>query len=111
MTSIRALAFVLALATASAFGADGTAPAAPAAKTYPLDTCIVSGEKLGEMGDPVVVVKDGQEYKFCCHDCVKQFEADPKKFADKLAAADAAKAKDEAAAPAAKPEEAAPKAK
>ena len=43
---------------------------------YPLDSCIVSGEKLGGMGEPVVKVYDGREVRFCCSGCVKKFEAD-----------------------------------
>jgi YHS domain-containing protein len=50
------------------------------AKPYPLDKCIVSGEKLGEMGKPVVLVHAGQEMKFCCKDCVKKFNKDPEKY-------------------------------
>jgi hypothetical protein len=89
---ITAIVRSLTLATAilvSACAADAP-PAAgkDAAKPYPLDTCIVSGEKLGgAMGDPVTVVKDGQEFKLCCKDCVKDLDKDPKKYADKLAAA------------------------
>lgn len=46
---------------------------------YPLDTCPVSGEKLGSMGDPIVKVYDGREVRFCCGGCVKKFEADKQK--------------------------------
>lgn len=53
-------------------------------KPYPLKTCLVSGEKLGEMGAPVVYVYEGQEYKFCCKSCLKKFEADPTKYSKEL---------------------------
>lgn len=43
---------------------------------YPLDTCPVSGEKLGSMGDPIVKTYDGREVRFCCKSCIKKFEAD-----------------------------------
>ncbi len=43
---------------------------------YPLETCPVSGEKLGGMGDAVIKVYDGREVRFCCNNCVKKFEAD-----------------------------------
>jgi hypothetical protein len=43
---------------------------------YPLDFCIVSDEKFGSMGEPVVKVYDGREVRFCCPGCVKKFEAD-----------------------------------
>lgn len=50
------------------------------AKPYPLEKCIVSAEKLGEMGKPVVLVYEGQEMKFCCKDCVKKFKKEPAKY-------------------------------
>lgn len=42
---------------------------------YPLDTCIVTQNDLGSMGDPIVKVYNGQEVKFCCGPCVAEFEA------------------------------------
>jgi YHS domain-containing protein len=53
------------------------AHAAAKTRPYPLNTCIITGEKLGEMGAPVVRVYDGREVKFCCNGCVGKFEADP----------------------------------
>ncbi len=53
---------------------------------YPLDTCLVSGEKIGSMGDPVVIVHEGQEIKFCCDSCIPKFNKNPAKY---LAALDA----------------------
>lgn len=53
-------------------------------KPYRLKTCIVSDEKLGSMGDTIVKVYDGQEVKFCCASCVKDFEKDKAKFMSKL---------------------------
>jgi hypothetical protein len=55
-----------------------------AAKPYPLDVCLVSGEKLGEMGEPVVITHEGQQIKFCCKSCVPKFEKEPAKFLAKL---------------------------
>ena len=49
-------------------------------KAYPLDYCIISGEKLGEMGDPVVREYEGREVKFCCKMCIGKFEKDPSKY-------------------------------
>jgi YHS domain-containing protein len=43
---------------------------------YPLDTCPISGKKLGAMGDPVVKVYDGREVRFCCPACPEKFEKD-----------------------------------
>jgi YHS domain-containing protein len=58
-------------------------------KAYPLKTCVVSGEKLGEMGKPVVYVHEGREIKFCCKDCIKDFKKDPAKYVKKLDEAEA----------------------
>ena len=55
---------------------------------YPLDTCIVSGEKLGgEMGDPIQYTHEGRDIKFCCKGCVSMFEKDSAKYIEKLDAA------------------------
>jgi len=62
-----------------------SASAGTAAKAYPLDVCIVSGEKLGSMGDPIVLVHQGQEVKLCCKSCKPDFEKEPAKFLAKLA--------------------------
>ena len=50
------------------------------AKVYPLDTCVVSGEKLGEMGKAYVFAHDGHVVKLCCKDCLKKFDKDPAKY-------------------------------
>ena len=57
---------------------------------YPLETCPVSGEKLGK--DAVVVVLagmkdknlDGTQMKFCCAKCEAAFKAEPEKFMPKI---------------------------
>lgn len=70
--------------------APSTPPAsAPAAgvKPYPLKTCIVSDEALGSMGDPIVLVHEGQEVKFCCDGCTDEFKKNPAKYLAKLPAA------------------------
>jgi YHS domain-containing protein len=54
------------------------------AKPYPLEKCIVSDEKLGEMGDPYVFTYQGQEIKMCCKSCRKKFDKDPAKYLKKL---------------------------
>jgi len=54
------------------------------AKPYPLKTCIVSDEKLGSMGDPIVDVYNGQQIKFCCKSCVADFKKEPQKFMAKI---------------------------
>lgn len=52
---------------------------------YPLDVCIVSDEELGSMGEPVVIIHQGQEIKFCCATCQPSFEKNPDKYLGKLA--------------------------
>jgi YHS domain-containing protein len=59
-------------------------PADKPAKPYPLDKCIVSDEKLGVEGKPVVFVHEGQEIKPCCQDCRKDFDANSAKYLAKL---------------------------
>ncbi|OGV74123.1 MAG: hypothetical protein A3K19_27055 [Lentisphaerae bacterium RIFOXYB12_FULL_65_16] len=83
---------------------------APAAKdTYPLDTCVVSGEKLGGMGEAVKYDHNGREVRFCCKGCIDKFKADPDKYLKKLD--EAAKAKAEKDAGAKAPEATTPPAK
>lgn len=53
-------------------------------KPYKLDTCIVSDEKLGEMGKPFVFTDEGQEIKLCCKSCKKKFDKDPAKYLKKI---------------------------
>jgi len=50
------------------------------AKPYPLTTCVISGEKLGEMAPPYVFTQDGQEVRLCCPNCLKEFKKDPAKY-------------------------------
>ena len=63
-----------------------TAEQIAAAKAYPLATCVVSGEKLGSMGDPLVLVFGGQQIKLCCKNCVPDFKKEPAKYVAKLTA-------------------------
>jgi hypothetical protein len=57
-----------------------------AGKPYPLDTCIVSGEKLNSMGGPYVFMKDGQQVKLCCDGCLDEFNKESDKFLKEIAA-------------------------
>jgi YHS domain-containing protein len=59
------------------------------AKPYPLKTCVVSDEKLGEMGDPYVFVYEGREIKLCCKSCLKDFKKEPAKYIKKIEEAEA----------------------
>jgi hypothetical protein len=102
------LALVLAaglFATGFAFAADSL-DLAKAKAAYPLDTCVVSGEKLeaGDMGDPVDYVykqegKPDRLVRFCCKMCVGKFKKNPAKY---LQAIDEAAAAKTAAVPSAK---------
>jgi hypothetical protein len=56
-------------------------------KPYPLNTCVVSGEKLGGHGEPVVFVHDGREVKLCCKECKPDFDKETAKFTAKIDAA------------------------
>jgi YHS domain-containing protein len=67
----------------NALGADG----ASQGSSYPLETCVVSGEKLGSMGKSFVHTYQGREVQFCCKACLKEFNKDPQKFLKKLDAA------------------------
>jgi YHS domain-containing protein len=51
---------------------------------YPLATCVVSGEKLGEMGAPYVLEHEGKTVKLCCDGCEEDFKKDPAKFISKI---------------------------
>ena len=47
---------------------------------YPLNTCVVSGEELGGMGETVVINHKGTTVKLCCDSCVDDFNAEPDKY-------------------------------
>jgi YHS domain-containing protein len=86
MKRIKTIAVLMLAATFLAgpltlFAADG---GKPKAKPYPLKTCVVSGEKLGGMGDPYVFVHEGQEIKLCCKGCLKDFKKEPAKYLKKI---------------------------
>jgi hypothetical protein len=55
---------------------------------YPLKTCVVSDEKLGEMGKPYVFKHEGREIQLCCESCKKDFKKEPAKYLKKLDAAE-----------------------
>jgi YHS domain-containing protein len=55
--------------------------------SYPLETCPVSGEKLGGMGDPIDYVYGTRLVRFCCKGCVKSFQKDPATTMAKIDAA------------------------
>lgn len=55
-----------------------------AAKAYPLKTCIVTDEKLGDHGKPYTFVHEGQEIQLCCDGCLEDFKKEPAKYLSKL---------------------------
>lgn len=64
--------------------ADTGAKPSETAGEYPLDVCVVSGKKLGSMGDPYVITHEGQEVRFCCSHCEPKFEKDPASYIAKI---------------------------
>ena len=56
-------------------------------KTYKLKTCVVSGEELGKMGEPVNYLYGTTLVRLCCKDCVAGVKKDPDAALKKLAAA------------------------
>lgn len=88
--NFAALLAVALFAALSANAADEKKP-----KPYPLDTCIVSDEKIGaDPGmKPYSFVQDGREVKLCCKSCLKSFKKDSAKYMTKIAAAEKKKAK------------------
>ncbi len=89
-TIITLASVVIAMASCKPGEADTKAASAevPAGTTdaipYPMDTCLVSGEKLGGMGKPFEFVYQGQQIKFCCKNCKPDFEKEPEKYMAKL---------------------------
>lgn len=88
LKTITAAVLIAAFATAplASFAADTKDGKA---KPYPLETCIVSGEKLGGMGKEYVFTHEGQEVKLCCKSCLKDFKKDPAKYMKKIREAEA----------------------
>lgn len=87
---------LLVFAASMTSGADEPAKDAKKPKPYTLDKCLVSDEKLGEMGEPYKLVYKGQEFKLCCKNCKKDFDKSPDKYVKKLVEAEKA-AKEKAA--------------
>lgn len=49
-------------------------------KSYPLATCVVTGEPLGEWDEETTYIHGNQEMKFCCKMCLKKFKKNPAKY-------------------------------
>jgi YHS domain-containing protein len=82
---IYGLVLGMAALASTAMAADTTnAPPKPDLLT----TCPVSGDKLGEMGKPLIFVYQGQQIKLCCGGCKKDFDKNPAKYIKKIREAD-----------------------
>ncbi len=93
IASSLVLASSLALGT-TAFAHNGESHDKPTAQTadkttptYPLKTCVVSGDKLedGDMGPPIDYIhkevgKPDRLVRLCCKSCIKKFKQDPAKY-------------------------------
>lgn len=71
----------------SASGESNALDVEKARADYPLDSCVVSGDKLesGDMGDPIDYVhkeagKPDRLVRLCCKSCVRDFKKDPQKY-------------------------------
>ena len=42
--------------------------------------CPVTGEKIGDMGEPAHYEYKGKVYNFCCEGCVETFKENPEKY-------------------------------
>ena len=74
------IASTVLLASCAAPGGSGAA----GAKRYTNDTCVVTDNKLGSMGDPITKIYGNQEVKFCCKPCVAKYEKNPEKYAKNI---------------------------
>jgi len=90
---MKSLTLLTLTATLIAAPLAGFAAEKAKAKPYPLDTCLVSGEKLGADAGmkPYTFVYEGQEIKLCCKNCLKDFKKEPATYLKKLAEAPKAK--------------------
>ena len=83
-SALAAIALVSTSCTKSEESTEAKSASESSTKPYPLDTCLVSGEKIGSMGDPIIINHEGREIKFCCDSCVPKFKKDPAKYLAKL---------------------------
>ena len=59
---------------------DASESSATTEVSYPLKTCVVSGEELGSMGEAVSYEHEGTVIKVCCDHCLPDVKKDPAKF-------------------------------
>ena len=53
---------------------------------YPLNVCVVAGERLGSMGEPYDLVHNNRLVRFCCAGCDEQFYRHPEGHLEAIAA-------------------------
>src|SRR5579871_4293363 len=102
ITLLSVLSVAVLTAPIASFADDAKDADAKKPKAYTLKKCPVSGDKLGEMGDPFVFIykdkkiKDdvGREIKLCCKSCKKDFDKDSAKFIKQIEKDEAKAAKD-----------------
>jgi len=58
---------------------------------YPLDTCVVCPNRLGENGNPCIFLHEGVEVRLCSESCKAGFLEDPEKCLAKIREARAGK--------------------
>src|SRR5436853_6588968 len=87
--TLTATALSISILAAPLLGLAAEAKKDEKTKPYTLKTCMVSGDKLGEMGKPYVFTNDNREIKLCCKDCLKDFKKDTSKYTKKLEEAEA----------------------
>ena len=61
-----------------------TLPAAEQDVALKQAVCPVSGEHLGNMGEPFKITAEGRTFYLCCKSCVDDVKADPKAVIAKL---------------------------
>ena len=81
---VGGLAALLLGGFASCVSTDSGSTASRGVTPYTSDMCVITDNKLGSMGDPVTIVHEGRELKFCCQPCVAKFHANPEKYLSKL---------------------------
>lgn len=55
-----------------------------ASADYPLKTCVVTGDDLGDLADRIAIEHEGKQVQFCCEMCIEAFHKDPAKYLAKL---------------------------
>jgi hypothetical protein len=90
-TTVAAVLLGLAGNAKAADGKGSSGKTEEKAKAYPLDTCVVTDEKLGGHGTPHVFTHEGREVKLCCKGCLKDFKKDTAKYVKKMEEAEKAK--------------------